>query len=247
MKEETTVPWWFPCQPTPLLGALQAMRPHVGYVYCIVLFRIYEEGGPIKDSVDALTRRTGYRKALVVEALDELFRDGRLVPTGDGIMNPVAASVLVDMMERIGTGSLEAKSRAQRRREKPEGKQGIDDAESQLQLEVISPSGEIPAPEKKAPRRKPRFPMAEDWEPNNMDVAYAAKQGFASRDVVDKMARRFKNHHQSKGTLIADLAATWRTWVDNQVEFDADRARRAAGGRPPGHRSAFELLTGGKK
>lgn len=85
---------WFPCYPDKLLGALASMKAPEGYVYVVVLLRIYESGGICRDSLDAITRRTGLNKRVVSESLDALFRAGRLTRDGDGITNPIAAKVI---------------------------------------------------------------------------------------------------------------------------------------------------------
>lgn len=91
---------WFPCEPKKLLGALQAMKPHVGYTYWIICLRIYEVCGPCTDGLDAIIRRTGYSKRLVADALDTLFRLGKLVRTPGGIINPYATGILEEMRHR---------------------------------------------------------------------------------------------------------------------------------------------------
>lgn len=88
---------WFPCYPSKLLGALAGMKPDEGYVYWVVCLRIYETGGPCRDTVDALARRTGLTRARVSASLDLSFAAGRLVRKEAGIENPFAAGVLAEM------------------------------------------------------------------------------------------------------------------------------------------------------
>lgn len=106
---------WFPCEPKKLLGALQAMKPHVGYTYWIICLRIYEVGGPCTDGIDAMVRRTGYSKRLIADALDTLFRLEKLVRTPQGIVNPYAADVLDEMRHRREGLSLSGKKGANKR------------------------------------------------------------------------------------------------------------------------------------
>jgi uncharacterized protein YdaU (DUF1376 family) len=87
---------WFPCYPSKFLGALSAMQPDEGYVYVIVCFRIYESGKPCPDTLEAIARRAGMNKRRASEALERLFRSGKLVREGDGIMNPYAAEILAE-------------------------------------------------------------------------------------------------------------------------------------------------------
>jgi hypothetical protein len=92
---------WFPCYPSKLLGALSGMKPSEGYVYWIVCLRIYEVGGPCRDTVDALARRTGFNRRIVSEALDACFRAGKLIRDGDGISNPFASEIMADSRSLI--------------------------------------------------------------------------------------------------------------------------------------------------
>lgn len=87
---------WFPCYPSKLLGALGPMTPDQGYLYVIICLRIYETGGPCKDAVEVLARRTRMNRRRTADALDFLFRDGKLVRQDDGIMNPFAAEIMAE-------------------------------------------------------------------------------------------------------------------------------------------------------
>ena len=121
MPDDDRLPW-FPCYPSKLLGALAGMPPAQGYTYWIVCLRIYEIGGPCPDNLDALARRTGFNRRVVSDALDALFRAGKLVREPAGIMNPFAADVMVDarskMEKRKTAGQAGGKKSAQKRKEK---------------------------------------------------------------------------------------------------------------------------------
>lgn len=84
------------------------------------------------------------------------------------------------------------------------------------------PNGSVAPPRLKArpSRVRGRSVLPPNWQLSERGRAYAAEHGFDGRRA-EQMAERFKNHHQSRGTLIADVEATWRTWVLNQVKFDA--------------------------
>jgi hypothetical protein len=114
---------WFPCEPSKLLGALSAMAPHVGYTYWIVCLRCYETGGACPDSLDALARRTGYSKRVVSDALDALFKTGKLVREAAGIGNPYAAKVIQEMRLRREGHVASGRRGGNQRWEKAKGKQ----------------------------------------------------------------------------------------------------------------------------
>lgn len=87
---------YFPCYPGKLLGALAAMSTDHKIVYMMVLLRIYDVRGPCPDSLDALSLRCGINKRRTTDALDALFRAGKLERVTGGIMNPFAAKVLIE-------------------------------------------------------------------------------------------------------------------------------------------------------
>jgi hypothetical protein len=77
---------WFRCYPGKLLGALGAMKPDEGYLYTVVLLRIYEVGGPIDDDEDMLARRTGMSKRKIIASLDRLIEKAKLFRTDEGLI-----------------------------------------------------------------------------------------------------------------------------------------------------------------
>lgn len=89
---------WFPCEPAALLGALAGMPSPKKLTYLIMLLRIYESGGSCPDALPAIALRVGLNKRVVSEALDELFREGRLVRREGGIHNPKADIVIASSM-----------------------------------------------------------------------------------------------------------------------------------------------------
>lgn len=91
---------WFPCFPEKLLGAIAGMPPAQGYLYIVVILRIYEVGGPLKDRVDALARRTGLNRRVVSDAMTALVHAKKLVQTEDGWINPFAEKIITDQQRR---------------------------------------------------------------------------------------------------------------------------------------------------
>jgi hypothetical protein len=114
---------WFTCYPDRLLGALASMQPSVGYTYVVMLLRIYECGGACPDSLDAITKRVGHNKRIVSDALDNLFKAGRLHRAAEGIRNPVADRVLAEQKEFLERRKRSGQRGAFARWKKPEQKQ----------------------------------------------------------------------------------------------------------------------------
>ena len=78
---------WFRCDPSRLLGALSGMEPDSGYLYTVILMRIYEVGGPISDDEGVLARRTGYTVKRVTAALSWLVDHGKVERFPDGSLD----------------------------------------------------------------------------------------------------------------------------------------------------------------
>lgn len=241
-------PPWFPCEPGKLLGALQAMKPHVAYTYWVVCLRCYEVGGPMPDSLDAIARRTGYSKRVVSDALAELFRTEKLLRVPEGIINPYAERVLDDIAHRREGQSAGGREGARRRWGKTQGNQTAlngspkpdpmaSDAQLQLQVQEQESSSEP-----RAKRHARRAVVRADWMPDDHGRLYAKSQGFKDDATIDRMSLAFRRHHRSRGTLFADNAAgSWENWVDIEVKIEA---RKSGGGQQKGP-TMFELATRG--
>lgn len=78
----------------------------------------------------------------------------------------------------------------------------------------------------KEPRRRARTMIAEDAKPSDKDSA-AAKESGMSNPVAWREWQKFINHHRSKGSLMADWSAAWRTWCMNWRRFAEERGEIA--------------------
>ena len=114
---------WFPCEQTKLLAALAQMQPSEGYVYCVMLLRIYECGGACPDDIDAIATRTRFNKRVTSEALNRLFKAGRLRRDADGIHNPVADRVIASAQSLREKRKEAGKDGAERRWKKTDKNQ----------------------------------------------------------------------------------------------------------------------------
>ena len=82
------------------------------------------------------------------------------------------------------------------------------------------------------PLRKSR--VDPNWWPDEAGQRKAAESGISdlNREVV-----RFRDHHASKGSLMADWAAAWRTWCGNAMTYAKPKPRWS-----PGPRGALEVM-----
>jgi hypothetical protein len=142
---------WFHCYPSKLLGALSGMTSDQQLVYVTVLLRIYEVRGPCPDLLAALARRVGFNKRRVSDALDYLYRAGKLTSEPDGIHNAVARKVLAAGDEKrdrhARAGAAGGSRAAENRKQKQESTHSPAVATGkQLDLEIESKSVGANAP-----------------------------------------------------------------------------------------------------
>lgn len=99
------------------------MSKDEGWVYWIVCLRIYETNGPCRDTLDAIAHRTKVNRRRVSDILDRLFRTGKLVRVGDGIMNPFAETIITERITRFQEAQSAGKKGAEKRWGKDKQKQ----------------------------------------------------------------------------------------------------------------------------
>lgn len=106
------------------------------------------------------------------------------------------------------------------------------------------PGEDTPKPEPKAakPKAEPKRRIAEDRQPDNAAITYAAKLGVDVRRTWPD----FVDYHVRRDTMATErgFAAAWRTWCRKAVEF-AEQDKRMAGpaksGKPTDWLEAFAM------
>lgn len=238
---------WFKCNPTNLLGALASMRAPEGYVYCIVILRIYESGGACRDSIDSLSTRTRLNKRIVSEALNSLFKAGRLYRDGDGIMNPVAAKMISETTAKHQGQILSGQKGGIRSAKIRQQNQETTSREPTVSLvanlsHLESKKEEGSKKERKNPRAARSVPLPSDWALSLTGLEFATRNGFDSQ-YSKTMSRSFADHHHAKGNRMVDWEAAWRTWVRNEIKFKDRRGPPPRNGAPfPSRNGAAALL-----
>lgn len=90
---------------------------------------------------------------------------------------------------------------------------------------------------KRRSRRKPKLVATDETmprEPTRKMLEHAAENKFYN-GTVERMFAKWRDHHISRGTEIADYEASWRTWVSNAIDFrDRDEAKATRGAKPAG-------------
>ncbi|QAU44187.1 hypothetical protein [Bradyrhizobium guangzhouense] len=91
----------------------------------------------------------------------------------------------------------------------------VEDREDKESLSSLR-SERMPA--KRPARSRARAQLPDCWQPDDRDLEYVISRGFQGPKIRE-MTNAFSNHHRSKGSLMADWHAAWRTWVDNEIKF----------------------------
>ncbi|NEV75518.1 hypothetical protein DYI24_00280 [Rhodopseudomonas sp. BR0C11] len=108
-----------------------------------------------------------------------------------------------------------------------------DDRSPQLPMALGTQEVLAPAPVRKPKRARPRTAIPDDWQPSEADWKYARSMGYSDREIPFQ-AERFRNHHVSRGNLMADWPAAWKTWIGNGF---GPRSPGGGAGRPPQSRA----------
>jgi hypothetical protein len=80
----------------------------------------------------------------------------------------------------------------------------------------------LPEHRRERPRRHVmrRTVLPDDFQLTQDDMVFAMERGFQDYDEAVEMFGAFVDWHRSKGSLMADWHAAWRTWVRRQVQID---------------------------
>lgn len=83
----------------------------------------------------------------------------------------------------------------------------------------------------RASRRDRAVMIPDDFTMDARMERYAAERGFAG-DALKRMFDHFGNHHRAKGSRMVSWPSAWQTWVDNQANWNSQRAPLRRAGRP---------------
>lgn len=93
----------------------------------------------------------------------------------------------------------------------------------------------IPLDQAQPPPKRPRrvkTALPPDWRLPDDGWSYAAGKGLTG-DRIEQEAEKFRDYHLSRGNVMADWAAAWRTWVGNAGKFSAPVAGGYRQNDPP--------------
>jgi uncharacterized protein YdaU (DUF1376 family) len=103
-----------------------------------------------------------------------------------------------------------------------------DDANEMLsQLHSQTAKAVFESAPHKPKRSRPRTAVDPNAQPSEADAQAATSAGLNTEQFRVEW-RKFRNHHVSKGSLMADWHAAWRTWLEKMNEFK----RETVDGKP---------------
>ena len=166
---------WFPCYPKNLLSTLQGMPTHEGYLYLIVMLRIYEDWGVCKDPPEALMRRSGLSRQKFDQAMASLVKAGRVVQTEHGLTNPKCTEIIAEQnsvrenfRKRAAAGGKKKAEKHKQNQQNESAKRVLKSADIEQEVEKESTIGEIPSVTQtpSPPKTAARSAVLSDW-PND--------------------------------------------------------------------------------
>jgi uncharacterized protein YdaU (DUF1376 family) len=112
---------WFKCYPSDFLNGVAELSPHEGFVYTIVIMRIYDEGGPIPDDPEKIARRCNMRLHKCKEAIDFLCAgdDAKLIRQDGYLSNTRAQTEITNSSLKRHQNARSANKRWEKQDEKP--------------------------------------------------------------------------------------------------------------------------------
>lgn len=119
----------------------------------------------------------------------------------------------------------------------------LSQPQSQSQPEKKEPSAgalgrEVATKPKK--RTRIRCAIEEDAKPSAADAKAAIDRGLSAGDLVVQW-RKFRDYHISRGSMMADWPAAWRTWLGNINEYSPAGHRHGTPEKRTVHDAARDL------
>jgi uncharacterized protein YdaU (DUF1376 family) len=201
--------------------------------YLRIVNAIHKHDGPVPniDRVLAGLFRCSPRKARGL--VDALVAAGKVLIEDGKIWNERARSDLFQRQLASGSAAIRGSkggrnrainaAKALKDNDTPQANASSRIEENRIEKKETEPNG---SGKKKS---SPRSRLPEGWKlPRDWGV-WAVEKGL-SDPAIRHEAEAFANYHRAKGSLMADWQAAWRTWINNQIKFAAERQRPKVGG-----------------
>ena len=214
------------------IAGCSAMDPFEELVYLKICLHNWDSGLPIGEA--GLSRLMRGHEEGITGALAYLLESGKITKSEDGYASERAVESFNDANKRrddaINAAAKRWKTKGKKDNApaKPQHGSGICQPEPEpepepikkdiypAQTELIPVEDDKPKPKKR--RRKPQLPLPVDFEMPESWIAPAIKDGVPD-NLIAKQFAKFKKHHLSKDSVMADWKQAWGTWTGNYQDF----------------------------
>lgn len=212
---------WFACYQSKLLEALSGMKADAKLVYMIMILRIYDCGGPCPDPLESICARVGLNRRRVSDALDFLFKTGKLQREPDGIINPFAAEILAEQTSFRAGRQRAGAAGASRRWQKIQENQRNTDSTAML-LPLLPDSHlhlHIQEQKKESKTLAQATACASDWPKDFIDIFWKKYPRRVGKQAASKALARIKKSGLGWDMLCAGVER-YAGWArDKEIRF----------------------------
>lgn len=195
------------------IGEYKKRTSHLSLVEDAIYRRLIDtylmEELPLTPDLDRLRRNHALRSDDEFHALDAVLKDF-FVLNDQGYSNEFCNGIISEYQSK-SRASVKAANARWAKQPKELRTHCQDNAEAipirNKELKIMN--------EREATPKSPRTKVSENFEPNESGKAYARSKNV---DIAEQ-TERFRNFHLSKGSVMSDWDACWRTWVDRAVDL----------------------------
>lgn len=208
---------YFDFYPVDFMRGVRGLTAAEVGIYTMLLCRIYEENGPVEYQPIRLSAYCGVRESTLTKAVDRLIAIGRIA-VKDGVICDDRAMKEIGIREtKLKNSSRAGKASAEKRQQKQQTEatlvqQPFNHTDRDIDKKKEEPNGSS----------KKRSKLPDEWRLPKEWGEWAIGKGMDELSVR-REAEQFANHHQSRGTLMADWRKAWQTWVGNNLKWKAER------------------------
>lgn len=176
---------WFRCDPSRLIGALSGMAPEHGYVYTMILLRIYEVGGPVDDDEHVLARRTGYATKKVAEAIQWLIARDKIQRLENGFLDSRTTHEELAYREKLIKDAQNAGNSSGKKRAK------VSFKKTKQNQQIVSTPVERPLNERPTIVERPSTDIEVDIEKKDRDLTVSCPKRVRTKQAYSEKFEEF--------------------------------------------------------
>jgi uncharacterized protein YdaU (DUF1376 family) len=234
---------WFKCYPGDFLGGVSELSPAEGWVYTIILMRMYDEAAPVPDDAKRIARRCNMRLPTCQRAIDQLVAANKLIRRDGFLINERALEVIEERHKkstkatrsaqvRWGEGAEKGnENRATTKKPHSERTNPLAGEARSQKLDNNNPPVATQQPPQGGKSRKRATRLPEGWKPTERMIAYAREKGLTPDEIACLADDLPDWSRSSPNGAKLDWLATWQTWVRRRIDERGNGAGKQSGNR----------------